>query len=143
MLISEQMQLVRFFRLLVMTSIVLIICLFTEPILQTVLAKEAKIKNMVLSNTRDNVVLYLNVDGAFRENIEKAILSGVSASFSFIILLNKVSSIWKDKTLLDIRITHTIKYNNLKKEFTVTRSWGDGRPIVTNSFEEAQRLMID
>ena len=33
--------------------------------------------------------------------------------------------------------------DNLKKEFTIKRSWKNGAPLTTQSFDEAQKLMSD
>ncbi|MDD4463706.1 MAG: DUF4390 domain-containing protein, partial [Desulfobacterales bacterium] len=63
--------------------------------------------------------------------------------FSFAANLNKIRSLWLDKNLTDIEVTHTIKYNNLKKEFVVKRSWEQNQPRTTQSFEEAQRWMSE
>ena len=40
-----------------------------------VFAQEAKLTNIVVTNTRDDLLLYLNVEGAFREKMKDAILS--------------------------------------------------------------------
>ena len=52
-------------------------------------------------------------------------------------------NLWLDKNIADIKLSHTIKYDNLKKEFTVKRSWQEEDAIVTQSFEEAQRYMTE
>lgn len=104
-------------------------------------AQEARLDDIVVNNTRDDLVLYLNVEGAFTEDMKNAVLSGVPTTFSFFIEVDRVRNFWFNETISDETITHTIKYNNLKKEFTVKRSW-DQEPITaTPSFEEAQKLM--
>lgn len=118
----------------------LCVLLFLPPI---GFAQEAGLTNIVVTNTRDDLLVYLNVEGAFSEKIKEAILSGVPVSFSFLITLNRVRNLWIDKEIADIKITHYIKYDNLKKEFTVRRSWENGKPVVTPSFEEAQNLMAE
>ena len=52
-------------------------------------------------------------------------------------------SLWFDKDIADLEVTHTIIYDNLKKEFTVTRSWKDNNPEVTKSFDEAKKWMTE
>lgn len=104
-------------------------------------AEDARLANITVSNTRYDLLLYLNVEGAFRDEMKKAILSGVPATFSFFASLNRVKNFWFDGKIADMEITHTIKYDNLKKEFTITRSWEDNDPKVTKSYEEAQKLM--
>jgi hypothetical protein len=106
-------------------------------------AKEARLTNIIVTNTRDDLLLYLNVEGAFRDKMEKAILSGVPASFSFFITLYRVRNLWLDKEIADFKVTHTIKYNTLKKEFIVKRSWESDKTRVTQSFKEANKLMAD
>ncbi len=106
-------------------------------------AQDAWLTDIIVTNTRDDLLVYLNVEGAFKEKMEKAILSGVPTTFSFFISLYKVRNLWFDKKIADVRATHTIKYNNLKKEFVVKRSWESGEPLVTESFEEAQELMAE
>jgi hypothetical protein len=110
---------------------------------QSVLAQEATLSNIIVTNTRDDLLVYLTVEGAFREKMKEAILSGVPTTFSFLITLHRVRNLWKDKKISDITVSHTVKYNNLKKEFAVKRSWENGKPLVTQSFEEAQKRMAE
>lgn len=116
------------------------ICIFLQPL---ALAQEARLTNIIVTNTRDDLLIYLTVEGAFNEKIKEAVLSGVSFSFSFFITLYRERSFWYDKQLTDIKVFHRIKYDNLKKEFTIRRSWENGKPIITQSFEEAQKLMTE
>ena len=104
-------------------------------------AQEARLTNIIVANTRDDLLVYLKVEDAFREEMKTAIFSGVPTTFSFFIKLYKVRNLWFDKKIADIKMTNTIKYNNLKEEFVVTRSWDGGRPQITHSFAEAQKLM--
>jgi len=105
------------------------------------LADDAELTDLIVTNTRDDLLLYFNVEGAFREKMETAIMNGVPATFSFFVSLNRVRALWLDKEIAELNITHTIKYNNMKKEFTVTRSWQKGEPLVTKSFQEAKKMM--
>ncbi len=99
--------------------------------------------DIIVTNTRDDLLVYLNVEGAFREKMQAAILSGVPTTFSFFITLFKARNLWFDKKIADIKVAHTVKYNNLKKEFVVKRSWENGEPLVTQSFEEVKKLMTE
>lgn len=104
-------------------------------------AEEAALTDIIVTNTRDDLLLYLTVEGAFREKMKQAILSGVPATFSFLITLDVARSMWMDKEIVNLKVSHTIKYNNLKKEFVVKKSWDHEKPLVTQSFEEAQKWM--
>ena len=67
-------------------------------------AQEATLSNVIVTNTRDDLLVYLNVEGAFREKMKKAILSGVPTTFSFFILLNRVRNFWVDQEIAELDI---------------------------------------
>jgi hypothetical protein len=104
-------------------------------------AQEARLKNITISSADDQLLVSLEVEGAFTQDVMEAILKGVPADFSFFIKLYRSRSWWFDEELTDLEITHTIKYDNLKKEFSVYRSWIDKKPVITPSLAEAQALM--
>jgi len=123
-------------------KLALVIC-FLLVINTSAFAEDARLTNITVSNTRDDLLLYLNVEGAFREEMKKAILSGVPATFSFFASLKRVENFWFDGTIADIEVTHTIKYDNLKKEFSIHRFWEGDDHKVTKSFAQAQQLMTE
>jgi hypothetical protein len=106
-------------------------------------AKDARLSDIVVANTRDDLLVSLNVEGAFKAKMKEAILSGLPATFSFFVNLYQIRNFWFDKKLSNIKVTHTIKYNNMKKEFTIKRSWERSEPEATQSFKEAQKLMTE
>jgi len=106
-------------------------------------ALDAVLSNIIVTNTRDDLLLYLTVLNAFPPEIEETIHSGVPAAFSFYINLYRVRNFWPDREITEIEVTHTIKYDNLKKEYIVTRSWEDNQPLAVKSFEEAKKLMTE
>lgn len=99
--------------------------------------------NIIVTNTRDDLLLYLTVKNAFPPKIEDTISRGVPADFTFYITLNRVRRLWPDKEVAEIAVTHTLKYDSLKKEYVVTRSWEDSHPLSVKSFEEAKKLMTE
>lgn len=106
-------------------------------------AQEAVLKNITLRRTHNALAVSFEVEGAFSQKVSEAVLRGVPADFSFLVSLNRVRNMWLDKEMASVRITHHIKYDNLKKEFVITRPWTDKPPVVTESFAEAQRLMTE
>ena len=107
------------------------------------IGQEARLTNIVITNTRDDLLVYLNVDGAFHEEMKTAIFSGVPTTFSFFVSLHRVRGLWLDKKLTSIKVTHEVKYDNLKEEFTVSRSWEHGKQHSVKSFDEVKNLMTD
>ncbi|MFH2092044.1 MAG: DUF4390 domain-containing protein [Pseudomonadota bacterium] len=103
----------------------------------------AVIENIVLANTRDDLLVYFDVKKAFNEKIVQAVQNGIPTTFSFYITLYKTDGSWFDKKISDIKIKSTLKYNSLKKEYSVTRPWKDETIVFTQSFEEAKALMTE
>jgi len=124
-------------------SIGILVCLVIMIHPAMVFAQDAKLKNIIVTNTRDDLLIYLTVEGAFRENMETAISSGVPATFSFFVNLYQTRSFWLDKNISELKILHTIKYDNLKNEYIVERTWDGNHQRVVKSFEDARKLMAE
>jgi hypothetical protein len=107
------------------------------------LAQDAVLTHITVSNTRDELLFHFTLEGSFTEKLKEAIISGVPATFTFYISLHQIRNWWPDKKIADITLSHTIKYDNLKKNFTIKRSWKEGEPIVTHSFSQAQKWMTE
>ncbi|MFO7964181.1 MAG: DUF4390 domain-containing protein [Desulfobacterales bacterium] len=105
--------------------------------------QEAGLANIIVTNTRDDLLIYLNVEGAFQEKMNSAVASGVSITFSFFINLYRVRNLWLDKKIEELKLTHTLKYDSLRNEYVITRSWDNGKPVTTDSFEEAKKTMVE
>ena len=101
----------------------------------------ASIADISVTNSREDLLLYLRVKDAFTGPIKEAVSSGVPTTFSFFIVLEEVRHLWANRTLVEETLTHTIKYYNLRKEFTVRRSWEEEDPVPLRSFEEARERM--
>ncbi len=112
--------------------------IFANP----VYSQQARLTNFVVTSTREDLLIFVTIEGAFTEDLRTAILSGVATTVSFNISVNKIRNFWFNQKIVDKKISHTIKYNPLRKEFTVQRSW-ENDPIVTDSFTEAINLMAD
>lgn len=123
---------------------IVILCVFILCFGQkSAYAQEARLSDMIVSNSRDGLLLYLKVDGAFTDKMNRAVLSGVPTTFSFLITIERMRGMWVNESVLDLRLSHTVKYNNLKKEFTVKRSWEEDKPLIAKSLTEARKLMCE
>lgn len=105
-------------------------------------SQDAFLKNIVVTNTRDDLITYFDVEGAFTDKITEAVLSGIPTSFVFFVSIYKTQPGF-DRKMSETEIISTIKYNKLKEEFTVSRPWKSEIPSVTDSFEKAKALMVE
>jgi len=106
-------------------------------------AKTVKISDLQVTSRQEDMLLFLNVDGAFDKQLNEAVHNGVPAIFSFIIELSLDQGIFRSKTILELSVTHTLKYNAMKNNYTVRRSWEDNRPLTTDVYEDAKKWMSE
>lgn len=106
-------------------------------------AEGPRLENIIVTNTRDDLLLYLTAKNAFPPKIAEAIQSGVPTTFTYYVNLYRVRNMWMNKKITDIELTHSLKYDTLKKEYVVTRSWERDRPLIVKSFDEAKELMSE
>jgi hypothetical protein len=105
--------------------------------------QDARIADVIVTNTRDDLILYFRVQDCFTQDLQKAILNGVPTAFTFLASLDQVRNFWKDKNLASLEMRHTVKYNNLKNEFVITRSEHGDKPVIVNTLTEAKRIMSE
>lgn len=109
-------------------------------------AEDAFIRKLVITNSDENVVCYFNLEGAFTKSIVEAIDNGISTTFTFLIKLRSVKTIWFDSSIADIKVYRTIKYDSLKKQYVVTQRVSNGEDEElkrTGSFVEAKKAVND
>ncbi|MEW6615100.1 MAG: DUF4390 domain-containing protein [Thermodesulfobacteriota bacterium] len=120
--------------------IILLIILFLPA---NALCKKARIKDVIVTNTPKDLLIYFSVEGCFTKKMEEAILNGISTTFTFFIDLYHPRSFWFDKTLATITVRHTIVYNNLRNEFIVTLNSKDKKELILKDFLEAKKAMAE
>ena len=104
-------------------------------------ATNASLQNMVLDSKDKNLILSFKLEKAFSEEMKEVILNGTPITFTFLVVLREIKDFWLDRKIVDIKIDHLLKYNVLKKEFVIKRSWEIDEVSITKSFVEAQHLM--
>ena len=106
-------------------------------------ADKVTLKEIVVANTRDELMLYCKVKDAFTDKISDALGKGVPASISFYIYIYQKKDAWLNKKMVEMEVKSTLKYSALKEAFTVIRPWVGDKPVVTVSLEEAKALVSD
>ena len=107
------------------------------------LAKEAYLSDFVVTNTRDHLLVYFGVNNCFTPEMNNAIESGIETTFTFFIqLYEKRDLIW-NKKIADLEVNHSIKYDSLKKIYTVRFSENNNKEVTGRTFEEAKKLMAE
>jgi len=106
-------------------------------------ASEARLTDIVLTNTRDHVVVYFRVADCFTEEMVEAIHNGIPATFTFFVRLQESRRFWPDRSIADLKVSHEIQYDGLKKNYRVRLSERDNETHRVTDFEEAKKMMSE
>lgn len=106
-------------------------------------AEDAYLSDFVVTNTRDHLLVYFKVNNCFTQEMNNAIESGIETTFTFFVQLHEKRDLIWDKKIADLEVNHSIKYDSLKKTFTVRFSEDNNREVTARDFEEARKLMAE
>ncbi len=104
-------------------------------------AREATISCFV-TNDATHVLVYARLTNSFTKDMEAAILAGVPTTFTFLIDLYQERRYWVDKKIAGLTVRRTIKYDIVKKLFSVS-SEGEKEAITFSDYESAKRAMAE
>jgi hypothetical protein len=105
-------------------------------------AMEPKITDVLITNDLENVLLYARLVNGFKPEMERGVLAGIPAIFTIYLDVYQENSLLWDKKITGKEIKRTMKYDNLKKTFSVLTN-GKTDPAVFTDFESAQKAMTD
>ncbi|MFZ2397854.1 MAG: DUF4390 domain-containing protein [Smithella sp.] len=105
-------------------------------------AIDPKITDILITNNRESVLLYARLVNGFKPEMEMAILAGIPAVFTLQLEVYQERSLVWDKKITGHEIKRTMKYDNLKKIFSIYTN-GNQQPVIFSDFESAQKAMTD
>jgi hypothetical protein len=109
----------------------------------TAMAEKAFLDNVTITNTRDNLIAYFDVQNAFTPKINEAVLNGVPTTFTFYISLYRARESWVDEKISSHKIFNTLKYNALREDFSLSRPWKSKEVLAIKSLDAARKQMTD
>ena len=106
-------------------------------------AQQAYLSDIVVTNTRDHLLLYFTVNGCFTPEMNAAIDSGIETTFTFLVRLYEKRRLLWSKKLADIVLHHRIKYDSLKGTYEIKFSGENETKVTVNNFAQAKKLMAE
>lgn len=106
----------------------------------SVLAKEASIEDLFVSNSDTDLLLYLTVRDCFTAEMENGLHNGISATFTFYVDLYQAKQAWPDRKIVSHVFNRTLTYDNLKEEYSIISSTNN-KNATTQSLIQAKTLM--
>jgi len=84
-------------------------------------AQEAMITDLVVTNTKTDLLTFFNVENAFTPELEEGLHHGIAITFTFEVVMEMNRNGWLDKEIYNDSFQHTLTYDSLKMEYTVER----------------------
>jgi hypothetical protein len=113
------------------------------PSFGSTMAKNAFLSDIILTNSKEYLLLYFTVEGCFTPEMEKAIDNGIETTFTFYVNLHETIAYHKDPKLADIEINHSLRYDNIKKIYEIKLPEQDNKIVTVKSLDEAKKLMAE
>jgi predicted DNA-binding protein YlxM (UPF0122 family) len=104
-------------------------------------AGEAQLTDIVATSAGEHLLIYFRVTGCYTDEMINAIENGINTTFTFFIGLYEARDFQWDKNIAELRVTHSIVYDNLKKAYKVRLSERKSKMILVEDFSEAKNLM--
>lgn len=101
-------------------------------------AAEPSIIDIIVIDTDEKLRVFCTLESAFSEDVMEAIRGGVTTSFSYYIELMRKRSLWYDENVARKVLKHTVKFDSLKKEFTLRRESSTGEKEVRHTRDEEE-----
>ena len=121
-------------------------CLLIFVLLLTaspVLSGDAELTNLIVRTSNDELQIDVLIKGIFTEEMKAAVSKGIPISITFFILLYEVRDYWFDGKMVSKTARHDVKFDVLRKEYRIRRSWEKKTPLVVKDFEKAQSLFSE
>ncbi len=106
-------------------------------------AQEIKIADVLITNNAGQILVYARATGCFTKNAEAAIFAGVPTTLIFYLDFYQERPYWWDKRLARCVVKHTIKYDNVEKNFQISSTHGQQESVSFQSYEYAKRAMAE
>ena len=124
-------------------TLILIFLAGLLPGFEPALAKNAFLSDIILTNSKDYLLVYFTVEGCFTPEMEKAIQNGIETTFTFYVKLHETIKYGKDPELADIEINHSLRYDNLKKIYEIKLPEQDNKVVTVKTLDEAKKWMAE
>jgi len=107
------------------------------------LSGDAELTNLIVRNYNDELQVDLLIKGIFTEEMKTAVSKGIPVNLTFLILLYEVRNYWFDDKMVSKTAMHDVRFDVLRKEYRIRRSWEKRIPLVEKDFEKAQYLFSE
>lgn len=103
----------------------------------------AELVNIVIRNSADELVIDIKLKDGFTEELKAALSKGIPIDIAFSVSLYEVHNFWFDHNTISKTAIHQARFDTLKKEYKIQRSWEKRELIAEKDSEKAQKIMAE
>ena len=83
----------------------------------------AELANIVVRNSADELLIDIKLKGVFTAEMKAAVSKGIPIEIAFSVSLYEIHNFWFDNKMTSKTAYHQIRFDTLKKEYKIRRSW--------------------
>ena len=102
-----------------------------------------EIKDIIVTTSDNDLLLFATVKNCFTQDMLDGVRNGIPVVFTYQLKLVKTSNNWIDTSLVEEAVTHTMTFDQSKKEYHIAFSHQDGKDVATADLEQAKQLMAE
>ena len=104
---------------------------------------DTELTNLIIRNNNDELQVDILIKGIFTEEMKAALSKGIPLNLTFLVLLYEVRDYWFDVKMVSKTAMHEIRFDLLRKEYRIRRSWEKRIPLVVKDLETAQTIFSE
>lgn len=104
--------------------------------LNTAFAGEERITDIKVTLGKEEISVSAKLMDGLNKDVEEAIKNGIQKDIIYSVILKKKRSTWFDEDVVSKEIEYTIKYDVLKKQYTLITRGNGNKEKVTQSYDE-------
>jgi len=103
----------------------------------------AELVNIVIRNSAAELLIDIKLKDVFTEELKTALSKGIPIDIVFSVSLYEVHNFWFDQNTISKTAIHQARFDTLKKEYKIQRSWEKRGFIAEKDSEKAQKIMAE
>ena len=103
----------------------------------------AELVNIVIRNSANELLIDIKLKDVFTEELKAALSKGIPIDIAFSVSLYEVHNFWFDHNTISKTAIHQVRFDTLKKEYKIKRSWEKRGLIAEKDSKKAQKIMSE
>lgn len=126
-------------KIYIIAVLVFIVCL--SYFFNTAFADEEKITDIKVALGKEDISVSAKLINGLNKDVEEAIKNGIQKDIIYSMILKKKRSTWFDEDVVSKETEYTIKYDVLKKQYTLITRGNGNKEKVTQSYDEIKAVV--